>query len=244
MQSIDRIMKIVNAFVFTDPTRYMSITELSKECDLPLSSMHRILKAMEKHRMIKQDPEKKLYTLGMMWFEYGLRVYDTVDYVSTLRPELEKLMRNINSTVYLHRPIEKESIIIERIDCVNQTIRAYDKLGLRSSFDESIANLSMLAHMTTIQRESLNESLHMGSNPELDEQLNKIREQGYALGEDDWSKGITTVAAPINSPNKGVVGAISIKIEGLEPPQEQLDESIKELINTSNTISWKMVHHY
>lgn len=241
MQSIDRIMKIVDTFISMEPIPYLSITELSNRCNLPVSSLHRILQAMIKHKMIKQDKDRKLYTLGSVWLEYGLKVYDTIDYISHIRPELENLMRTVNSSVYLSRPDSGESIVIERIDCVSQTIRTYDKLGLRIPFQKGIANLAMLANMDKEDKQKIKSEKIDWSK--LNEKLQKIKEKGYAFGEDEWSKNVVTIATPILNHYGKVVGAISVKL-AKSKDQNAYNDVIKELVDTGNRVSWKMDYHY
>lgn len=244
MQTIDRVMKIIDVMISIDPNKYYTLTELSDACGLPLSSLHRILKAMEKHEMIQQDPEKKLYTIGTVWLEYGLKIYDTMDYVSLLRPELEQLMQTVNASVYLTRPVQKESIIIERIDCIDQTIRTYDQLGQRTPIYEGIANLTMLAHMEARQLEKTL-SLSESSDTIDKAQLEKIKEEGFGLGEDDWSRGITTIAAPVINHYKEVVAAISIKLmTDSNLTKKELSQMVDKVLDTSNRISWKIGPYY
>ncbi len=63
--------------------------------------MHRLLKAMIKQGMVEQDARTKCYQLGTIWLEYGLQVYDSMDYVNKIRPDLERLMREVDESVYL-----------------------------------------------------------------------------------------------------------------------------------------------
>jgi len=244
MQTIDRMMKIIDVMISIDPNKYYTLTELSDACELPLSSLHRILKAMEKHEMILQDPEKKLYTMGTVWLEYGLKIYDTMDYVSLLRPELERLMQTVNASVYLTRPVQKESIIIERIDCIDQTIRTYDQLGQRTPIYEGSANVTMLAHMETRQLEKTLSPTE-SSNTIDQAQIEKIREEGFGIGEDDWSRGITTIAAPVINHYKEVVAAISIKLmTDSNLTKKELSEMVDKVLDTSNRLSWKIGPYY
>lgn len=245
MQSIDRALKIIKVLIKHDPNRFFSITEIAKECELPTSSIHRILNAMIKHEMIQQDPQHKQYGLGTLWLEYGLTVYDTLDYVSLLRPELENLMRTVDATVYLSKPIGKESIIIERIDCVNQTIRTHDKLGKRTPLHIGAANLTMLAHMPPNHvEELLHEVIEDTERTAFNELLDKIRMDGYELNHDDRNDGIFTIAAPILNNSGGVVGAVSIKLNIANLPEENLKRIIEEVVSTGNKISWKMSYQH
>ncbi|MFJ8066329.1 IclR family transcriptional regulator [Psychrobacillus sp. NPDC096426] len=241
MQSIDRALKIIKVLINHDPNRFFSVTEIAKECDLPTSSIHRILNAMIKHEMIQQDPQHKQYGLGTLWLEYGLTVYDTLDYVSLLRPELENLMRTVDATVYLSKPIGKESIIIERIDCINQTIRTHDKLGKRTPLHIGVANLTMLAHMPSDYIEKLLlEVIEESERTAFYELLGKIRMDGYEVNHDDPGDGIITIATPILNHSGGVVGAVSIKLNISTIPDEKLKRIIEEVVSTGNKISWKM----
>ncbi|WP_162805856.1 IclR family transcriptional regulator [Sporosarcina sp. PTS2304] len=240
MQTITRAMKIIDCFISSEPNRFFSITELSKQCDIPVSSIHRILNAMIKHELIQQDKERKLYGLGITWLEYGLKMYDTMDYVSIVRPDLEQLMKNVEASVYLRKPIGSESIIIERIDCTNQTILAHDKLGLRISLHEGQANLTMLAHMESdVIEEILQNFIPENARNDFTTQLNKIKQDGFAIGEDS-NDGITTVAAPVLSHYGDIVGAVNVKIKSSTMTKEKKDQVISEVTNTVNKISWKM----
>lgn len=230
MQSIDRVMKIASVFISANSIPYLSITELSSQCGLPVSSLHRILQGMIKHKLIKQDKERKLYTLGSGWLEYGLKIYDTMDYISYIRPELEQLMRSVDSSVYLLQPDLEESIVIERIDCINQTIRTYDKLGLRIPFPKGIANLVMLANMDESKQQLW---------PHLENKFKEIKTQGYAFGEDEWSEGIVTIATAIVNHYGKVFGALCVKLAKTDD-QNEYKKVIKELVDTGNQVSWKI----
>ncbi|WP_158233812.1 IclR family transcriptional regulator [Sporosarcina sp. P3] len=240
MQTITRAMKIIDCFISSEPNRFLSITELSKQCNLPVSSIHRILNAMIKHELIQQDQERKLYGLGITWLEYGLKMYDTMDYVSVVRPDLESLMKQVEASVYLRKPIGSESIIIERIDCTNQTILAHEKLGLRSSLHEGEANLAMLAHMKREKvEEIIQELIPENKKDDFFLQLHHIKRDGYAIGEDNEDQ-ITTVAAPVVNHYGDIIGAVNVKIKSSTMTAEKKEQVINEVTNTVNKISWKM----
>ena len=147
MQSIDRAMTVAKTLAAHTAENGVSISDLSKHCELPLSTMHRLLKAMIKQGMVEQDERTKCYRLGTIWLEYGLQVYDSMDYVTKIRPELERLGHEVDESVYLSRPAGLEAIIIERIDSEKNTIRIYDQLGLRIPMHIGAANKAMLANM-------------------------------------------------------------------------------------------------
>lgn len=241
MQSLDRAMGIIKVLTLQKENRFLSITELAKECDLPVSSMHRLLQAMMKHEMIQQDPESKLYGLGNVWLEYGLKVYDTMDYVSIIRPELEKLMHTVGVSVYLSKPLGTEALLIERIDCEQNTIRIHDQLGLRTPMNIGAANLTMLAFMGAVQREQITEKLVPTENrKDFYTKLNKIKMDGYLVSQDEQTEGISTVAAPILNRLGEVVGAVSVKFIRFQMTDVKMEFVINHVVNTGRNISKKM----
>lgn len=245
MQSLDRAMMIIKIFMQRDSNEFLSITELSKECDLPFSSMHRILKAMIKHRMIEQDKERKLYGLGTLWLEYGLITYDTVDYVSVVRPELDKLMRKVEESVYLTKPLETESLIIERIDCEKNIIRIHDQLGLRLPMNVGAANIAMLAFMSPNQKDNIIKGLEIEEEREkLEEVLEKVKKDGYKASHEERLEGITSVATPIFNHFGEVQGAVSAGLTNFNLTEDKLNFVIQEILETGRIISRKMGYQY
>lgn len=241
MQSIDRAMNVIKVLVSKSTDSGLTITELSKQCGLPLSSMHRVLKAMMKHGMIQQDEQSKRYALGNIWLEYGLQMYDKMDYVNKIRPELEKLMHNVEESVYLSQPMGLEALVIERIDCENNTIRVYDKLGLRIPMHIGAANKAMLAYMPDNQAKDIVNSL-------LPEQkraafwavLHDIKRNGYSISHGERTEGTTSVAAPILNHFGEVEGAVSVGVVNFNLTNSRLQFLIKSVVETGERISAKL----
>ncbi|WP_342508119.1 IclR family transcriptional regulator [Sporosarcina sp. FSL K6-2383] len=238
MQSIDRAMTVVNALA-TD--NGLSISDLSKQCELPLSTMHRLLKAMIKQGMVEQDGRTKYYRLGTIWLEYGLKVYDSMDYVNKIRPELERLMREVEESVYLSKPTGLESLIIERIDSENNPIRIYDQLGLRIPMHIGAANKVMLANMPTTKSSSILEKLLPQEQvPAIDVTLKQIKKQGYAVSHGERTEGTSSVAVAVLDGLGEVIGAVGIGFVSFNLTEDRMAFLIKKAIETGKRISEKL----
>lgn len=102
------------------------------------------------------------------------------------------------------------------------------------------ANLVMLAHMPIHKiEEILDQFIPVDERDTFQAQLNKIKQNGYAIGEDN-NDDITTVAAPILNHYGDVVGAVNIKIKSSMICKEKEKQIIDELVSTVNKISWKL----
>ncbi|GGA19198.1 IclR family transcriptional regulator [Psychrobacillus lasiicapitis] len=241
MQSITRAMTVAKVLASHTNEKGVSISVLSKQCELPLSTMHRLLQAMIKQGMVEQDEHSKLYRLGIVWLEYGLKVYDTIDYVSKIRPELEKLSKELEESVYLSKPVGTEAMIVERIDSENNSIRIYDQLGLRIPMHIGAANKSMLAAMHSTQSESiLSELVPADKIPDFLQTLNQITKQGYAISHSERTEGTSSVAVSIKDSLGQIIGAVSVGVVSFNLTEERLAFLISKVMETGNNISTKL----
>lgn len=241
MQTIDRAMQVIKVLAGNETKKWFSITELSKECDLPVSTMHRLLQSMRKHGLIQQEPDLKLYSLGNTWLEYGLQMYDTFDFVGLIRPEMEKLMSEVEESVYFSKPVGLESLIVERIDCQHNPIRIYDQLGIRIPLNIGAANKVMLAHMP--QSETLkivNALLAVEDRDAFLTELKKTRQEGFGESHGERTKGTSSVAAPIFNQTNELIGAISIGYVNFNITVERQNLLIEKVIEYGIRISSKL----
>ncbi|MBI0580339.1 IclR family transcriptional regulator [Neobacillus cucumis] len=244
MQTIDRAMQVAAVLAGNETKRWFSITDLSKECELPVSTMHRILQSMKKHGLIQQDPDLKLYSLGTKWLEYGLQMYDTFDFVGQVRPEMEKLMLEVEESVYFSKPIGLESLIVERIDCQQNPIRIYDQLGIRIPLNVGAANKVMLANMPKSEAAKIVEALV----PKVEQEafvgvLNEVRAKGFGESHGEKTPGTSSVAAPVFNQLNELMGAISIGYVSFNISEERqtfLKEKVVEYgIRISSKLGYK-----
>ncbi len=239
VQSIDRTMII--AKVLLSKESGLSISDLSNECELPLSTLHRLLKAMIKHDMVQQDHETKLYSIGTIWMEYGLKTYDTINYVAKIRPELIHLMNEVEESVYLSKPVGLDALIIERIDNTNNPIRIYDSLGLRIPMNIGAANKVMLAYMPLEKsREILGSLIKKEDLSEMESVLVTIKKQGYAISHEERTDGTSSIAVPFLNRFDEVIGAVSIGFINYNLTDERIQFLIEKVVNSGINIARKM----
>ena len=241
MQLLERAMTIAKVLASEATEGSLSISELSTKCDLPLSTLHRILKAMIAQGMIEQDEQTKHYRLGTIWMELGLQVYDTMDYISKIRPELERLAREVEESVYLSKPAGLDTIIIERIDSVTNPIRIYDQLGIRIPMHIGAANKALLASIPKDQaKDIMNQLVPMEEMADLEAQLEQIRLQGYAISHGERTAGTSSVAVAVFNGFGDSIGAVSIGFVSFNVSDEHIQFLTQRLVETGKRVSTKL----
>ena len=240
MQALERSMKIAEILSDSDQEG-MSISELSGRSGLPLSTMHRILQGMMRQRMVEQDGQSKLYRLGPVWMEYGLRLYDSMDYVTKIRPELEQLSREVKESVYLSRPSGNEAIVVERIDNEENPIRINDPLGIRIPLHIGAANKAILAAMPEDRARRIIENLVPEEmRGEFCLKLHQIRKAGFAESHGERTPGTASVAVAIKDGLGEVIGAVSIGFLDYELEDERLAYLVEKVREAGGRIARKL----
>ena len=241
MQTIDRAMQVIKVLSKNDTRMWISITDLSKECNLPVSTLHRLLQSMKQHGLIQQDPDLKLYSMGNTWLEYGLKMYDTFDFVGLIRPEMEKLMHEVEESVYFSKPIGLESLVVERIDCLNNPIRINDQLGIRIPLNIGAANKVLLANMPNSESvKVINSLVPSDERDSFTKLLSKVRRQGYGESHGEQTPGTSSVAAPIFDHANELLGAISIGYVNFNITEERQNCLIEKVIEYGMRICNKL----
>ena len=236
MQTIDRAMDIIKTLAAN--SQWLSITELSKECNLPVSTMHRLLKSLETHGLIQKNEKTKEYSLGTLWLEYGLQMYDSIDFTSHIRAEMEKLMHIVSESVYYSKPMGTDALIMERIDSPENQIRVVDKIGLRVPMNIGAANKIMLAHMNkSTADEIINALIPKVEQTSFYQKLDEIKENGYGISRGERTEGTISVAAPIFNHTGDIEGAISIGFVSFNMTDEKLQFLIDNVIESGKRIS-------
>ncbi|TKI53232.1 IclR family transcriptional regulator [Lysinibacillus mangiferihumi] len=241
MQLLERAMTIAKVLASEASEGSLSISELSTKCDLPLSTLHRILKAMIAQGMIEQDTQTKHYRLGTIWMELGLQVYDTMDYISKIRPELERLAREVEESVYLSKPAGLDTIIIERIDSAANPIRIYDQLGIRIPMHIGAANKALLASLPTVEAKKIMQQLvPIDEMADLEAQLEQIRLQGFAISHGERTAGTSSVAVAVFNGFGEIIGAVSIGFVSFNVSEEHIKFLTQRLVETGKRVSTKL----
>nr|WP_106783100.1 IclR family transcriptional regulator [Lysinibacillus timonensis] len=236
MQTIDRAMDIIRALAVN--SQWLSITELSKECELPVSTMHRLLKSLEKHGLIQQSIKTKEYGLGTLWLEYGLQMYDSLDFTNQIKTEMEQLMRTVKESIYFNKPMGTESLVFERIDSPENQIRVIDKIGIRVPMNIGAANKTMLAHMDKAKSdEIINALIPKEEQPLFYEMLAEIKTKGFGISRGERTEGTISVAAPVFNHTGDIEGAISIGSVSFNMTDEKLHYFIENVIESGKRIS-------
>jgi len=225
----------------------MNMTELAEKSGFYPSTIHRILDTLKQWGYVEQDPHTQKYQLGLKVLELGMAKLHQMDLVREAAPHLKALVNQCNETVHLGVLEEGEVLYLAKEES-SQTIRMCSYVGKRTSVYCSALGKVLLAYFSTEERRKILGKkilLPLTENTitdrrELEKELNKIKEQGFALDREENEKDIRCIAAPVRNYQGKVTAAISISGPAFRIDKNTQNKLKKAILETSKKISERL----
>ncbi len=206
---VDRILTVLA--ILAEGGAY-SLAEISRRSGLKKSSAFRILSALKGHGMAYQDPEDSTYSVGLRLLELSLRYLSRLDLRNLALPELRWLKDATGQTATLSLRIGFRRIYLDQVESdseVKQTIT----IGSTQPLHRGASGKAILAHLPAEDVDRV-----LAEAPDLDDaarlslrqELELIRQRGFALSRGERVPGAAAAAAPIFNHRREVVGAVSV----------------------------------
>ena len=210
----------------------VNLTDLSQQLGMPAATVHRLLSTFEELNFVEQDAEQGLWFVGLKAFTVGNAFLNRRDFVASARPYMQRLVEQCGETVNLGVIDQGEVVFISQVES-REVMRMIVRLGSRSPIHASGVGKAMLASMpeqqvTRIlqQRGLARYTDHTIDSPApLHAELEQVRQQGYALDDEEHAIGLRCVAAPIFDENGQALAAISLS----GPKARIVDSRLSEL---------------
>ncbi|WP_033827579.1 IclR family transcriptional regulator [Bacillus andreraoultii] len=245
IQSVDRALNIID--LFDEFTPELKITEISEKMNLHKSTVHSLLKTLEKHQYIDQNPENGKYRLGLKLIERGNCVISTIDIRQVSRTFLLDLSKKTGQTVHLGILNDTEGVYIDKIEGESAIIR-FSKIGKGIPLHATAIGKVLLAFQEPKETYNLLKDYQFTEQTEHSiterdkflAELEVVHQQGYAVDNQENELGVRCIAAPLLNYENKVLGGISISTLISQVDDEKLAKYIKLLKQTSLEISKKL----
>jgi len=225
----------------------MHMTEISEKLGLYPSTIHRILDTLKHRGYVEQDSHTQKYQLGLKVLELGMAKLHQMDLVREATPYLKELVNQCNETVHLG-VLEAGEVLYLAKEESSQTIRMISYVGKRAPLHCTALGKVLLAYLSAEERKKiLGEKVlprltenTITDKRELEKELSKIREQGFALDKEENEKDVRCVAVPIRNYQGKVVAALSISSPIFRIDKNTQNNLKEALIETSEKISKRL----
>ncbi len=241
VRAVERALQILKSFDDRHPER--GVTEIAEVVGLHKATAHRILSTLVNYGFIERSADGLKYRLGVQLIDLGFKVTRRMDLRREAMPHISKLALMVNEAVDLSIWDQSQALYIEMIQSQHAlTISA--SVGQRLPAYCTASGKVFLAHLND---EDLSHYLELPmkiftkntvKNPEeLRKQLLAIKENGYAVDNEEFEYGVKAIAAPIFNHQNRVAGVVSIPSPANRLSQDRINEVAPILIQTTKEIS-------
>ncbi len=241
IQSVAKAMKLLD--ILAESPAPLTLAELSFRTGWPKSTVHGLLSTMRESSVVAQDDEGR-YMLGIRLFEYGCTLSSSWTILETAKPYIQHISYHTGEAVFLSILDRGEIITLDRAD--NRTgLQTSAEMGCRLPIHCTSQGKLFLAYMNEqeqqniLRRTELREYTNhtITTLPALQKEFEQIRQQGYAIENGEYKKGLRSVAAPIFDQDGKVRYAIGIIGMFRQIESEQFVRAISVVKETADKIS-------
>jgi DNA-binding IclR family transcriptional regulator len=213
IQSVDRAARILKALA-SGPRR-LGVSELADRLDLTRPTVHGLLQTLQSHGFVEQDRDSDKYQLGAGLLQLGNSYLDLNELRGRSIVHAERLAARADAAVRVGVKHGSSVIVVHHVFRPDATLQILE-VGAQLPVHASALGKAMLAHAP----EEVVDDLTSEPLPKLTsrtlaeaalrEELEQVRERGYARERDEAVLGESSIAAPIFDHAGHPVGAIGV----------------------------------
>lgn len=234
-RSAERMLDILDCFMSEDNLMLM---EIAREVELPVSTAYRLVQTLEKRGFLKRDGGSKRFSLGEKVGEllgaYTGGRFDLLRCAAT-RP-MEALSGKYNETARLFVRDGGYKLCVEAVESTRD-LRHIVRIGERHNLVKGAAGKVLLAYMPLTQRQAVLD----GAN--LDDKIEKILTDGYAVSLGEREDGLVGIAAPVFFGSGRLVAAVSLSGPTSRFMDEALPGKIQDTVYCAEQIAVELTKH-
>lgn len=242
VQSVDRALSILETL--SDYNEGLGVTEISDRIGLHKSTVHRLLGTLIYKGYVTQDSESNKYKITLKLFELGNKKVEDLDILTVSKPYTKELMGKVNEVVHFVIREGNNIVYIDKVEADN-TIRMASTIGRRSPLYCTAVGKAILAQLSDKEVEKIWNSskieklteFTITDLKEMKEELEKVRQKGYAIDNEENELGVRCAGAPVFNRFGKVEGAISISGPTIRITEDKAEEFAKEVVKYAGLIS-------
>lgn len=223
----------------------LTFSEIVSQVKIEKSAVSRILTTLEQGGYVNRDSTTNVFSLGLRFIAIAFRHVDSIGFYDLCMPVLREVADKIGELVQLAVAERDGLTYVAKVEG-SQRIRVLSLLGKQAVLHASTAGKVWLAGLP--EERALALALKSGltsftektirSIDEFRKELARVREQGFAIVEEEMFEGGSAVGVPIRDRGKEkVVGALVLSGPTFRLSKDRLLELVPDLTEAAQRLA-------
>jgi DNA-binding IclR family transcriptional regulator len=239
--SLDRGLRILE--MLGTASKPLGVTEIAKTLEVDKSTAYRLLFTLQARGYARQVQDKK-YWLGSTCLQLGSLAVKAVDVRVQARRFLEELAARTEQTVHLAVLFGDEAIYVDRIHG-SSVVSISTNVGADAVGHCTASGKAIFAHIPHEQLNEIYKSKELTKYTartitdlaSLESHFGIVREQGYAVDDEERYDGVRCVAAPIFNHSGEAIASFSVSGPVSRMDLKRLEDSKETVIRMASELS-------
>lgn len=201
IESVDNALKLL---LLLGEQSQIRLSEATRYLGVASSTAHRLLAMLTYRGFVRQDPVSKVYLPGPALTSVAFAIFGRIDVQATATPIIRSLSERLRESIHVGMLDGAGVHFVAAVEGPT-AVRVASRLGRTMPAHCTSTGKVMLAQLSQQELHQLlpDDELQritprsIGSRTELEAELSRIRERGYAVNREESEEGVASVAVPI-----------------------------------------------
>jgi IclR family pca regulon transcriptional regulator len=239
MASLARGLTVLRAFSQQRPSQ--SISQLSVRTEIPRASVRRCLHTLESLGYVVHDPERRTFALKPKVLSLGYAYLSSVPLVTLAQPVLDRLSESLHESASMAVLEAGEIVYVARSRTTRRIMSVDLNVGSRlPSYCTSLGRVLLASlppadlarHLEEIQP-IRHTPRTLVSKEQLRAAVDKVREDGYSIVDEELEIGLRSIAVPIRDPRGRVAAALNASTQASRLPLAEFQKTFLPALRAS-----------
>lgn len=246
VQSLERGLAVIRAF--GADRAQMTLSEVARETQLSRASARRFLHTLVELGYVLTDG--RMFALRPQVLELGYAYLSSLSLPEVAQPHLEQLAEDVGESSSVAVLDGTDIVYVARV-ATHRIISAAIQVGTRFPASATSMGRAVLAHVPDVEREAFLATATLApltprtitNTGVLRSVLDEVREQGWALVDQELEEGLRSIAAPLTDRTGRVIGAVNVSAPVRRGSvEEMVAEFLPPLLRAAREIEADVAH--
>jgi len=246
-ETIQAVEAAVEILTIIREENAITLSEIADNVSMAKSTVHRHLRTLHDLHLVRHTDEE--FRLGFELLTFGSEARNRGKIFQLVDEKVEEIAEQTGEKVQFMAEQNGVGYCVFRARG-EHAVDTEPFVGSRMPLHATSAGKAVLAFLPDHRMRDISKGTLSEETPEtttdfesLKEELNQVRERGFAVNHEEHITGLNAIAAPVRKPDGAIVGAISVSGPTKRFEDDGYDEEIRsQLLGETNELELNIAH--